>query len=445
MTIPTFTGYDTALRGLQAEQLAIDTTGQNIDNASTPGYSRETVDLTESSPLALQAESSVNSGSVNLGTGVDADTISRIRNQFLDVQYRAQNTTLGNANATVTSLTQAQAAFDEPGTNGISAALTTFYNDYGNLADDPTSTAAGETLVDDAGSLADQFNSLSSQLTAVQTQAGTQLTDLTASNGQLATDANQIAQLNGEINQQLGSGSDPNTLEDQRDSLIDDMSSLGTVSVTDPGNGLLQITFGGNSTPLVDGTTVNWPPPTPTAATGGELGALASLSDTSSAGAISPYLTQLNTVATDLISTVNGITNASSSSTPYTLFSGTSAANIAVTSGVTASTVITGGDNSVALAVSEIPGSTADTPDSTYDALIAQVGSDVKSATSTQTNSQALVNAVENQRESVSGVSIDEEMTNLLSYQQGYQAAARVLNTMSSVISTLIDQVGAAS
>ncbi len=436
-TIPAFTGYYTALSGLETSQVEIDTTGQNIDNASTPGYSEETVNSSASDPLDVQAEAG-GGGTTQLGSGVSVDTITRIRNQFLDVQYRAQNTSLGNANAMVTSLTQAQVAFNEPTSNGLSAALSKFYNDYGNLANDASSAAAGETVVDDATSLAGQINSLYGQLSTVQTQAGTQLSDLTASNGQLASDANQIAQLNGEINQQLGAGQSPNTLEDQRDSLIDDMSSLGSVSVTDPGNGLLQISFGGNSTPLVNGTTVNWPPPTPTAATGGELGALASLSDTTSTGAISPYLTQLNTVASDLISTVNGITDAATSATPYALFTGTGAADIAVAGGVTASTVTTTGDNSVALAVSAIPGSSADTPDSTYDALVAQVGSDVRTATNTQSNSQALVNAVESQRESVSGVSIDQEMTNLLSYQQAYQASARVLNTMDSVINTLI-------
>jgi len=442
MTIPTFTGYDTALRGLEAEQIAIDTTGQNVANASTPGYSQETVNLSESAPLSLQAQSSVNSGAVQLGTGVDATSITRVRNTYLDQQYRTQNTSLGNANQMVTSLTNAQDAFNEPGANGLSAAMSSFYNAWGSLANTPTSAAAGEALVDNAQSLATQFNQLSTQLTTVQSDAATQLSDLTASNGQLANDVNQIAKLNGQISQAMGSGSAPNTLEDQRDSLIDDLSSLGSVSVVDPGNGLLQITFGGSATPIVNGTTVNWPPPTPTAATGGELGALASLSDTSSAGSISPYLTQLNTVASDLISTVNGITDSPSSATPYAFFSGTGAADIAVASGVTATTVTTSGDNSTALAVSEIPGTAADTADSTYNALIAQVGSDVQSATTSQTNSQALVNAVESQRESVSGVSIDEEMTNLLTYQRGYQAAARVLSTMDSVLDTLINQTG---
>ena len=442
MTIPTFTGYDTALRALEAEQLAIDTTGQNVANASTPGYSREVVNMAASTPLALQVESSVNSGSVNLGSGVDATSITRIRNQYLDLQYRGQNTSLGDANQLVTSLTQAQAAFNEPGANGLSAAMSSFYNAWGSLSNSPTSAAAGETLVDNAKALAGQFNQLYDQLTTVQSQAATQLSNLTAGNGQLASDVNQIAKLNGQISQALGSGNNPNTLEDQRDSLIDDLSSLGSVSVVDPGNGLLQITFGGSATPIVNGTTVNWPPPAPTAATGGQLGALASLADTTATGALSPYITQLNTVATNLISVVNGITNAGSSASPYAFFSGTGASDIAVAAGVTANTVITSGDNSVALAVSQIPGSAADTPDSTYDALVAQVGSDVKSATNSQTNAQSLVNAVQSQRQSVSGVSIDEEMSSLLTFQRGYQAAARALTTMDSVLDTLINKTG---
>ena len=110
--------------------------------------------------------------------------------------------------------------------------------------------------------------------------------------------------------------------------------------------------------------------------------------------------------------------------------------------GVTASTVTTTGDNSVALAVSELPGQRRRYAGCAYNALIAQVGSDVKSATNTQTNSQALVNAVQSQRESVSGVSIDEEMTNLLQLPARLPGGREgVLNTLDSVLNTLIQQV----
>ena len=91
MTIPSFTGLQTALSGLEASQAAIDTTGENIANANTPGYTRQVVRTVESGSLTIPALSQQGAGS-NLGTGVSISSISRIRNQFLDVQYRAQNT-----------------------------------------------------------------------------------------------------------------------------------------------------------------------------------------------------------------------------------------------------------------------------------------------------------------------------------------------------------------
>ncbi len=316
MTIPTFTGYDTALRGLEAEQIAIDTTGQNIDNASTPGYSREAVDLLgPSAPLALQAESSVNSGAVNLGTGVDAD----------DDQPRAQPVPRRPVPRSEHHARQRQrdGHLADPGAGCVQRARrkralrgdVVVLQRLGKPRQRPDERGRGRRVA--RRQRASRWPASSTRstpsCTTVQTQAGTQLSDLTASNGQLASDANQIAQLNGEINQQLGAGQNPNTLEDQRDSLIDDMSSLGTVSVTDPGNGLLQITFGGNShaarqrhhrqLAAADAhgghrrrARRTWP----------------ASSDTTATGAISPYLTQLNTVASNLISTVNGITDAAS-------------------------------------------------------------------------------------------------------------------------------------
>src|SRR2546429_3205590 len=108
MGISSFMGLQTALRGLLAHQEAIDTTGHNIANANTPGYSRQAADLTESNALTIPAYSNVTGGRVQLGTGVDVTTINRIRNQFLDIQYRAQNTLENNASTTANVLDQVQ-------------------------------------------------------------------------------------------------------------------------------------------------------------------------------------------------------------------------------------------------------------------------------------------------------------------------------------------------
>src|ERR1700753_3135217 len=112
MTIPTYMGLQTALSGLEAAQAAIDTTGQNIANASTPGYSRQEVNLTERSAMPINALSSVTGDGSQLGTGVDITSITRIRDSFLDGQYRSQNSQTSADNTNTTILGQAQASLN---------------------------------------------------------------------------------------------------------------------------------------------------------------------------------------------------------------------------------------------------------------------------------------------------------------------------------------------
>jgi flagellar hook-associated protein 1 FlgK len=435
MTIPSLTGLETALSGLEADQAAIDTTGQNITNASTPGYSREEVDLETNPSLVIPAESDTTGDGAQIGTGVDITQITRVRNQFLDVQYRAQNTLLGAATTNQTELTQAQAAFNEPSSSGISAQLQTFWSDWNAVANAPNSQAATTSLVDDATTLTQSFNRLSSQLTTVQNQASAQYASITGSGGAIASDAAQIAQLNSAISNAQAAGQSPNTLEDQRDSLLDDLSQYGQLSVTPQSNGMVNVSFGDAASPLISGATVTWPQ-TLTAATGGQLGALLTLA--SSGGPVGQALTSLNTVANDLATSVNGL----STTTPF--FSGTTAANLAVAvtpSQVQTSSTSDPGSGDVALAIAGLQGGSAD---QAYASLVDQIGTAVANANTQQTNSQALVTAVGNQRQSVSGVSLDQEMTNLMSFQQGYDASARAMTTLDAMLQTLITNTGTA-
>jgi flagellar hook-associated protein 1 FlgK len=435
MTVSSFMGLQTALRALEAEQQAIDTTGHNIANANTPGYSRQAVQLTESIPLTIPANSNVTGAGVQLGTGVDVTMINRIRDQFLDIQYRAQNTTASGASSQSTILTQVQSALAEPSPHGLSSQMSAFYSAWSDLANAPSSSAARQTVIGAATTLAQTLNQLDQQLGAVQSQTAQQYAAITGPNGQVQSDANQIATLNASISQALAAGQKPNDLMDQRDQLIDGLSALGKVSVVDPGNGLLQVSFGDAATPLVNGQTVNWPQ-TLTAATGGQLGALLNLS--SASGQISSYRATLDSVASQLVSSVNALHTA----TPF--FSGNSAATISVAA--TAATVQTGstaaaGANDVALAIAGLSGGAAD---QSYGAFVAQVGGDVQAADNGQQTQQQVLAALDTQRQSVSGVSLDEEMTNLITYQRGYQAAARVMTTVDQMLDTLINHTGVA-
>jgi flagellar hook-associated protein 1 FlgK len=445
VAIPSFTGLETALRGLTAAQAAIDTTGQNIANANNPGYSRQTADLVESPDLPLPAFSNTTGHGVQLGTGVDVTTINRVRDQFLDVQYRAQNSATSGLQTASGLLQQVQTALAEPSTDGVTSQLTAFWNSWSDLANAPTSLAAKQGVVDSATTLADTFNGIESQLQTIQNQADAQYTSLTSSSGQVQADANQIAALNGEINQALGAGQSPNNLLDQRDKLLDDLSQYGTVSVTDPGNGLLVVNFGGDmSTPLVNGKTANSVSSLSLGPnSGGTLGTLAGL--ISPTGQISGYLGTLNQFATTLANSVNAIHTA----TPFfavntsTTSLGATATTLSVAvspSNVQTTTTSNPGANDVAMAIAGLAGGQAD---QTYAAFVSQVGSDVQSNTSNLTTANTLLSSINSQRESVSGVSLDEEMTNLVTFQRAYQASARMMTTIDSTLDTLINHTGA--
>ncbi len=442
--IPANTGLETALRGLQAAQAAIDTTGNNIANANNPAYSREVANLSESYSLNLPAFSNVTGQGVQLGTGVDVTTISRARDQFLDVQYRAQNTNTSALQTASGLLQQVQTALAEPSTDGLTSQLNAFWQSWSDLANAPTSLAAKQSVVDAATTLADTFNGIENQLQTIQSQAAQQYSSLTSATGAVQSDANQISALNQQINQAMGAGQTPNNLLDQRDHLLDDLSQYGTVSVTDPGNGLLVVNFGGDTTtPLVNGKTANAVSSLNiTANSGGTLGALQNLYGPT--GQLSGYLTTLNTFANSLATSVNAI----HTSTPFFAVSTstTSLGATATTLGVPVTaanvqTTATGnpGANDVAQAIANLAGGAADQQ---YTAFVAQVGSDVQSNQSTLTTANTLLTSIDNQRQSVSGVSLDEEMTNLITYQRAYQASARMMTTIDSTFDQLINHTG---
>ncbi len=433
MSIPTLQGLQTALSGLLAEQQAIDVTGSNITNVNTEGYSRQRAVLQTAEPLHIAALSAVTGEGGQLGTGVSVATYTRIRNTFLDAHFRAQATALGAASTQAEELQQAQGAFDEPSSTGLASQLSAFWSSWSELAEAPSSEAARVGVVSAATQLTGTLHQLSSQLQSVEGQAAAHYAALTGPSGEVSADAAQLAELNHQIKLSLQAHQQPNSLEDHRDLLLDKLSALATVTVTKEADGTDTVTFGNAAKPLVAGSTVNWPQAL-TAAAGGQLGALLELS--SPGGALASYQTALNEVAATLATSVNAIHTA----TPF--FSGATAATLAVAvtpAQVQTSSEAAPGGNNVALALAGLRGQGAD---QRYAALVTQLGSGVRGAKANQETAQAVLTAVSNQRQAVSGVSLDEEMTNLISFQRGYQASARALNVMNEVLDTLINQSG---
>ena len=433
--IPSLQGLQTALSGLLAEQQAMDITGHNIANANTEGYTRQTAVLDPNRPLEVAALSNVTGQGGQLGTGVGVEAYERIRNAYLDAQYRTQNSSLSGASTQAEELGQAQAAFNEPSTSGLASSLSAFWSAWTNLANSPTSEAAKEGVVAAGRQLASSLNQVSTQLATVTAQAGEQFEARAGAGGEVASDAKQIAQLNGQIKLAEESGQQPNDMLDRRDLLLDKLSALAQVKVTTGADGVDTVSFGDAAKPLVEGTTVNWPQAI-TSAAGGQLGALLGL--TGPKGGLTELRTRLDGVAATLAESVNAL----HTSTPF--FSGTTAATIAVAvtpAQVQTSSTAAAGANDVALAIASLRGGAAD---QSYSSVIERMGSEVQGARNEQANLQTTVTAISNQRQSVSGVSLDEEMTNLMSYQRAYQASARTLTAMDDMLETLIEHTGKA-
>ncbi len=435
MSIPTLQGLQTALSGLLAEQQALDVAGHNIANANTEGYSRERVVMEAGQAIPIPSLSAITGEGAQLGTGVTIETYTRIRNAYLDAQYRTQSSTLGAATTQAEELEQAQSAFNEPSSAGISAQLSNFWTAWNSLASAPTSEAAKEGVVAAGQRLASAFNQLTAQLHTISAQATQQYEARTGENGEVADYAHQIAQLNEQIKQAEQAHQPPNDMLDRRDLLLDKLSALASVTVTQQADGTDTVTFGDAAKPLVEGATVNWPQ-TLTAAAGGQLGALLSL--TGPAGGLTTFQNELDAVAASVASSVNALHTA----TPF--FTGTTAATlkVAVTAAqVQASSTEAPGGNDVAVAIADLRGGAAE---QSYSALVGLVGSTVQGAKDEKANLQTTLTAIGNQRQAVSGVSLDEEMTNLITYQRGYQASARTLTAMDEMLEQLIEHTGKA-
>ncbi len=455
MPISSFYGLQTSLRGLLAQQRLLDTTGHNIANASTKGYSRQEAALVASPALNIPAGGIASGAGAHLGSGVDVQSFRRIRDQFVDLQYRGQNTNLGEWKARSTALDRAEGALSEPGENGLNQQLNEFWNAWADLANanGTDRAAAVQNVVEKGTALADAFNTVRGQIVQVKDQTYAEYADLARpagpgdAGGEIAQVATEIAQLNDTIKRYVTAGDVPNDLLDRRDLLVDQLSEYGQVSVEAQNDGTINVSFvdkasSGTTYPIVTGPAATWagPPAGDAWSPGGRLGGL--LDVAKPGGTLDGYLTTLDTIAANLVTSVNGAYGG----TFFDAGAGPTAATIDVSAALLANpqslTPGSGaaGSTDLALAVSKLrDGATVDQP---YRAFVAKVGSDVREAGRQADNAQVLTDAVENRRQSVSGVSMDEEMSNLVRFQRSYQASARAMSTMDEMLDVLINRTG---
>jgi flagellar hook-associated protein 1 FlgK len=435
MPISSFYGLQTSLRGLLAQQRSLDVTGHNVANASTKGYSRQEAVLAASDALVVPAGAVQSGSGAHIGSGVDVQAYKRVRDGFLDLQYRAQATRLGEEQIIAEGLGNAELSLAEPSDDGISKQLSDFWDAWSDLANAPENSAARQSVIEQGNSLSEAFGIVDQQLELVRAQAAQEYDAITAPGGRVDQISQEVGKLNDTIRRFVTAGDPPNDLMDRRDQLLDELSTLGQVSVEDLGDGSLRVTFGGpGDPPLVDGATVNFPPAL--SAPSGRLGALRDLS-TVPGGRIDSLRRDLNAVAESMAGAVNDAHPGFFSFTPGAAAGTMRVAVDSITLRTTAGT--DKGANDVALAVSKLRGGASD---DAYAAFVSRVGSEVSQANTQEANAQALTDAVDDRRQSVAGVSLDEEMTNLIRFQRAYQASARAMSTTDEMLDILINRTG---
>ncbi len=452
----TFLGIDIGATGLAASQVGQNVTGNNITNANTPGYSVESVDLYANPSLSPpdSVDGSLPSGQV--GTGVSVGSITRAGNQYLNNQVRAANADVGSQTAQNTALQQVEQAYGEPSNSGLNETLTQFYQSFNSVVSNPEDLGARATAVQNGVAVTNSLQSIHSQLTLTASDLSSQQNaDLQT----IASYATQIAQLNGTIRQSQVAGQQPNTLLDQRDQLLDKLSSLVNVTTQQNSDGTVNVAIG--SSDLVVGVQTD-------AVTVAGLQSRGDLQGGDLAGVVQAQadvqsnITSVNGLAAALASQVNAVHSAGAGADGttglpfFTVTAGSEAASITVNSTLVsdpsklaAAAVPSGGGppppgdagNAAALSALQSQSVTALSGTTTlgyYQNLVTTAGSQAATTKTALTSAQAGQTQSTQQRDSVTGVSTDQEMINMLQYQRAYQASARVVQTMDSMLNTLI-------
>lgn len=223
-----FSTFNIATRGMSVQQSAIDITSHNISNANTDGYSRQRAVIETTRPFGSTGLNNA-AGPGQLGTGSQISTIQRVRDTFIDYQYRTQNSTQGMYNARDTYLSEIENIFNEPSDTGISTLIGKFFSSWQELAKQPDSSDARTVVAQQSSSLANALNNAYKQLQTLKENTQTEIKNT-------VSDVNSTLDQLDDINQQIIgvniSGQSPNDLMDKRDNLLDTLSTDFNISVS---------------------------------------------------------------------------------------------------------------------------------------------------------------------------------------------------------------------
>ena len=446
---------------LASYQRAMSVTGQNIANVSTPGYSRQEAILTETLPE--------NGRPGQIGTGVQVSEIRRSVDSFVEQQLLGSNERIGQFDASQKALSQIQILFNDANDQGIAAGLNEFFKAWQDVATNPADLTSRTVLLTKADGLTKLLNQASSQLStqriSLDGQVGSSINDINSL-------ASKIADLNAQIKLTEVGGQQANDLRDQRGRFLNDLAGLVDISSIEDGNGqvtvfvgvgqvlvtdhtafkltgvpdatnggLLDVRYDGGTGPNTDITS---------SINGGRLKGLLDARDTTATG----LQTSLDTLTAQLVSQVNtqhklGYGLDGSTTQDFFTATGTTAGTISMAltdrQKIAASSTAAGvpGNNVNALALANlqtasVAGLGNTTFQSYYGAMAGSFGATLQGATRDLQGQEILHDQLLAHRAEVSGVSMDEELINLLKYQRAFQAASKLITTSDEMLQTIL-------
>ncbi|KAF0996469.1 flagellar hook-associated protein FlgK [Geobacillus sp. TFV-3] len=526
--LSTFHGLEAARRAMMAQQAALYTTGHNIANANTEGYTRQRVQLRPTPPFPTPGLNRPNIPG-QMGTGVEASSVERVREYFLDVQYRGENSKLGYWEARADAVAKMEDIMNEPSDSGLAKTMDQFWQALQDLSTHPENEGARSVVRQRGLAVVETFHYLSNSLTQIREDIGSQIgVAVTEINSLL----NQISALNERIAEIEPNGYLPNDLYDERDRLIDQLSQymeIGVEKHPTGGNALpiaegtydIYVMNGSAKVYLVQGRTASavsfpdgsdvdgdgvkeMPPKTGVGniTIGANTVAFSALPNGKLRGLIEGYgyqngtdangqpiikglypdmLANLDKLAYTFGTVFNNVHQQGyglNGSTNHPFFAGlggvngaaktiTLAADIDDLANIAAATKSGepgNGNNAINLAnvrslllsnatVSLQDGISVDlaslslplssgTVETNYQGWIGQLGVDGEQANRMKRNSETLRQSVEEKRQSVSSVSLDEEMMNMIKFQHAYNAAARQITVIDEMLDKIINGMG---
>jgi flagellar hook-associated protein 1 FlgK len=437
----------TAVQSLLADTGALQVTNDNIANANTPGYSRQVPIFEEAAPA--------NDGNFSVGNGVVLEGYQSVRDELVSNQIQQETQSQSSANAQLNTLQQIQPTFTTS-TEDIGTEMSALFTSLSSLSTNPTSSAERQGVLTAGSDLVAAFNTASSVLTTQQAALNSPVDQDVSQINQLTQ---QIAALNPQIAELTASGQNGGSLQDQQNQLVLQLSALTNVSTIQTANGETLTT--GNGTPLVVGSQ-SYALQTATGSDGmqhvldqngtditaslssGDLGGTIQMRDQTIPG----LLSQLDTLASQFGNAFNaaqakgfdqnGAAGGNFFTVPATVAGSAGAISMAITdpTRIAASSDGTAGSNGNVANLSAVQTNllpSGNTPAEGYANLVYQVGSLTSNANAESTATTASLLQLNDQLSSVSGVSIDQEATNLITFQTAYQAAARVVSTVQAM------------